>query len=93
MWGMWGDMAISLIQRDFQAPHNFKKYGESPHILPPISPQNDLFRVFSINRGLFIAWSGVLQLPTFPTKNKYTPLYIFHNQTGCQNFETDNRRA
>lgn len=31
LWGMWGDSALSLIQRGFEAPHKYFFSGEIPH--------------------------------------------------------------
>jgi hypothetical protein len=70
---MWEDVPLAHTGRGFQAPHDLQKRGDYSHKHPSISPQNGLFRVFSVNLGLLFAWNGVLQLPIFagniPTKN------------------------
>lgn len=72
-WGMWEDRSLAHMGRGFQAPHDLPKRGDYSHKHPSISPQNGLFRFFSINRRLLFAWSGALRLPIFagnvPTKN------------------------
>jgi hypothetical protein len=55
IWGIWGDMPQAHEYQGFQAPHDLKKRGESPHkkaefvggwlFLPCFLTKNHAFRV------------------------------------------------
>ncbi len=62
LWGMWGDIALSLMYRGFAAPHINEKCGEFPRKCgerrAPDKPQNlaTIARKYPEKAGLWGDW-------------------------------------